>query len=145
MCSIGINLSFVAKGCAILQQKSKLLDDKIFYCHEYLLLSRHCIFIVKCWSVLQQKTKSLHNKKLYCHKNHILPWSVFYAKIIIVLPQKIWLMLQKVNLLLRMTLFLNLINPAQPKAKTKSAVTWWTVMLKTCLRTLINFRIYYKF
>jgi hypothetical protein len=72
MCSVGRNLSFIAKGCAMLQQKSKMLHDKILYCHEYLLLSRPCIFVVKYWSILQRKTKSLHNKWFYCHKkSHI--------------------------------------------------------------------------
>jgi hypothetical protein len=48
MCPVGRNLSFAAKGCAMLQQKYKLLHEKIFYFHEYLLFSWPYIFIVKC-------------------------------------------------------------------------------------------------
>jgi hypothetical protein len=42
------NLSFVAKGCAILQQKYKSLYDKILCCHKYIPLLQPCIFVVKC-------------------------------------------------------------------------------------------------
>jgi hypothetical protein len=48
MCLVGTNILVVAKSCAMLQQKSKSLHDKLLYCHEYLPLSRPSIFVVKC-------------------------------------------------------------------------------------------------
>jgi hypothetical protein len=43
---VGRNLWFVAHGCAMLQQKSYSLHDKIFYCLEYLSLLWPYIFII---------------------------------------------------------------------------------------------------
>jgi hypothetical protein len=66
MCLVGRNLSFIAKGCAMLQQKSKSLQDKILCYHEYIPLLHPCIFIVKCWSILQRKTNHcIINDKSY--------------------------------------------------------------------------------